>query len=62
MVFIGWILFGLSYLSAYGMFENTLMHSVMLIMLFIAINYVLMLPFELYQTFGLDKKFGFFYH
>jgi STE24 endopeptidase len=59
VVFVGWILFGLSYLSAYGMFENTLMHSVMLIMLFIAINYVLMLPFELYQTFGLDKKFGF---
>lgn len=36
-----------------------MVYSVVFVMIFIAVNYVLTLPFELYQLFGLDKKFGF---
>ena len=41
------------------MIENEVVRSVAFIMSFIAINYLLSLPFDLYHTFGLDKKFGF---
>ncbi|WNY99164.1 M48 family metallopeptidase [Sulfurospirillum sp. 'SP'] len=59
VLFFGWITFGLSYLDTTIMIENEVVRSVAFIMSFIAINYFLSLPFDLYQTFGLDKKFGF---
>lgn len=59
VLFFGWITFGLSYLDTTIMIENEVVRSVAFIMSFIAINYLLSLPFDLYQTFGLDKKFGF---
>ena len=59
VLFFGWITFGLSYLETTIMMENEVVRSVAFIMSFIAINYLLSLPFDLYQTFGLDKKFGF---
>lgn len=58
-VFFGWIGFGLPWLEANVVFENSTLTSVAFVMIFIAINYLLGLPFEVYQTFGLDKKFGF---
>jgi STE24 endopeptidase len=59
VLFFGWITFGLSYLDTTIMIENEVVRSVAFIMSFIAINYLLSLPFDLYHTFGLDKKFGF---
>ncbi|MFW9626985.1 MAG: M48 family metallopeptidase [Sulfurospirillum sp.] len=59
VLFFGWITFGLSYLETTIMMENEVVRSVAFIMSFIAINYLLSLPFDLYHTFGLDKKFGF---
>ncbi len=59
ILFFGWITFGLSYLDTTIMIENEVVRSVAFIMSFIAINYLLSLPFDLYHTFGLDKKFGF---
>ena len=58
-IFFGWILFGLSWLDTMIAYENTTLNSVVFVMAFIAINYFLGLPFDIYQTFGLDKKFGF---
>lgn len=58
-IFFGWILFGLAWLDTMIAYENTILNSVVFVMAFIAINYLLGLPFEVYQTFGLDKKFGF---
>lgn len=59
VLFFGWITFGLSYLDAIVNIDNDVLRSVAFIMSFIAINYLLSLPFDLYHTFGLDKKFGF---
>lgn len=59
VLFIGWITFGFSMLDSVLNLENEVLRSVLFVMSFIAINYLLSLPFDLYQTFGLDKKFGF---
>lgn len=58
-IFFIWITFGLSFLETMVTVENELVHSVVYVMGFIAINYLLGLPFDIYQTFWLDKKFGF---
>jgi len=58
-VFFGWIVFGLSWLNSIISYENPTLNSVVFVMAFISINYLLGLPFDIYQTFGLDKKFGF---
>lgn len=59
VLFFGWITFGLSALESMILVENEMLQSVLFIMSFVAINYLLSLPFDLYHTFGLDKKFGF---
>lgn len=59
VLFFGWITFGLSALESMILVENEMLRSVLFIMSFVAINYLLSLPFDLYHTFGLDKKFGF---
>ena len=59
VLFFGWITFGLSALESIILVENEMLRSVLFIMSFVAINYLLSLPFDLYHTFGLDKKFGF---
>ncbi len=59
MLFFVWITFGLRRLNEIVFFENTLLNSAVYVLVFIGVNYLLSLPFDLYQTFVLDKKFGF---
>lgn len=59
VLFFGWVTFGLSQLDVMLSIEHEVVRSVAFVMSFIAINYLLSLPFDLYHTFGLDKKFGF---
>jgi len=59
MLFIFWIGFGLKWLDSLIMIDDMALKSVAFILAFGAINYIVSLPFELYQTFILDKKFGF---
>ncbi len=47
VLFFGWITFGLSYLETTIMMENEVVRSVAFIMSFIAINYLLSLPFAI---------------
>ncbi len=60
LLFAGWMGFGLSWLEGIlaGVSNETL-YSLLFVGLFLAINYLAPLPFEIYQTFGLDKAFGF---
>ena len=58
-MFIFWVGFALRWLDSMIDIDNTLLKSVIYIDLFIIINYIVSLPFELYSTFYLDKKFGF---
>ena len=59
ILFFGWISFGLSLLNEIIAIDHEALRSVIFVMSFIAINYLLSLPFDLYHTFGLDKKYGF---
>ncbi len=59
LIFIFWISFGLNMLDSLISFESTILKAVVFVNLFIIINWILGLPFDLYSTFKLDKKYGF---
>jgi STE24 endopeptidase len=59
ILFILWIGFGLSFLDSLVQIESFWLKAVVFVDLFIIINWVLTLPFELYSTFKLNKKYGF---
>ena len=59
ILFILWIGFGLSFLDSLVQIESFWLKAVVFVDLFIVINWVLTLPFELYSTFNLNKKYGF---
>lgn len=59
VLFFMWISFGLIYLNELTLDLQGWLKAVVFIDLFIIINWILALPFELYKTFKLDKKFGF---
>ena len=59
ILFILWIGFGLFYLDSLVQIESFWLKAVVFVDLFIIINWVLTLPFELYSTFNLNKKYGF---
>jgi STE24 endopeptidase len=58
-VFIFWIGFGLKWLESIVTIEDVALKSVVYILLFGVVGFFISLPFDLYKTFVLDKKFGF---
>ena len=59
LIFFWWIGYGLNMLDANIATQNQIIRSVIFVDLFIVINYIFSLPFDLYKTFVLDEKFGF---
>ncbi len=59
VLFILWIGFGLSFLDSLIQIDSYWLKAVIFVDLFIVINWFLTLPFELYSTFKLNKKYGF---
>ncbi|WP_323587197.1 M48 family metallopeptidase [Aliarcobacter butzleri] len=59
ILFILWIGFGLSYLDSLVQIDSYWLKAVVFVDLFIIINWILTLPFELYSTFKLNKKYEF---
>ena len=59
MMFIFWIGFGLRWLDNSINIEDTSLKSVVYILSFLFINYLVSLPFSIYNSFYLDKRFGF---
>jgi STE24 endopeptidase len=59
VLFFIWISFGLIYLNELTINFQGWLKAVIFIDLFIIINWILTLPFNLFKTFKLDKKFGF---
>lgn len=59
MIFILWIFYGLKFLDGFVSIDNSILKTVVYIDLFIIINWLLGLPFSLYMTFVIDKKYGF---
>jgi STE24 endopeptidase len=58
-LFLFWIMFGLKALEAFFITDGGVLQSVLFVMSFIAINFILSLPFDIYSTFVKDRKFGF---
>jgi len=59
VIFILWISFGLKFLDIFLPIDEYWLKAIIFVDLFIIINWFLGLPFELYSTFKLDKKYGF---
>jgi len=59
LMFAWWVLAGFSFLSSMIHAESAIMQAVLFLFGFIVINYVVGLPFQLYQTFKIDEAFGF---
>ncbi len=58
-LFIFWMGYGLNWLDNLITIKDTALKTVVFIDAFIIINYFATLPFSVYKTFVLDKKFGF---
>ena len=58
-VFVWWILGGFAWLSATIGVSDSVLDAVLFLFGFMAVGMVIGLPFELYQTFWLDKEYGF---
>lgn len=59
IIFIFWLGFGLKFLDAQITTNSQILKAIIFIDIFIVLNYIFTLPFSLYQTFKLDKKYGF---
>ena len=59
LVFIWWVFAGFAWLSSSIQIEDSIMQAVAFLFGFIAVNFIIGLPFELYQTFKIDEAFGF---
>jgi STE24 endopeptidase len=59
VMFMFWVGFGLKWLQKSITLSDPTLKSVAYVLAFIAIGYIVSLPFDLYKTFVLDKKYGF---
>src|SRR5574344_1701030 len=59
VIFIVWLGFGLKFLDSIIQIDSNILKAVVFVDVFIIINWVLGLPFDLYKTFKLDKKYEF---
>ena len=59
MLFAFWVTKGFAWLQRLVGIEDSVIAAVLFLFGFFGINYLVMLPFELYQRFEIDQKFGF---
>jgi STE24 endopeptidase len=58
-VFLWWVMAGFSWLQGSVQVEGEILEAVLFLFGFFAVNYVIGLPFALYQTFKIDEDFKF---
>ena len=59
IIFFAWISFGLEFLDSSIVIESLWLKAVIFVNIFIIINSILSMPFEIYKVFSLDKKYEF---
>ena len=59
VMFMWWVTVGFAWLSNTLGTNNSVIDAVLFLFGFIVVGYIVGLPFELYQTFKLDKEYGF---
>ena len=58
-MFVWWVTVGFTWLTSSLQTSSSVIDAVVFLFGFVAIGFVIGLPFELYQTFKLDKEYGF---
>ncbi|MDR1007791.1 MAG: M48 family metallopeptidase [Campylobacteraceae bacterium] len=58
-LFLFWAVFGLKMLQSLVITSGGILQSTVFVFIFIAINFILSLPFDIYSVFVKDKRFGF---
>jgi len=58
-MFIWWVFTGFAWLSSLVQVEGAILQAVLFLFGFISVNFIVGLPFELYQKFKIDEDFGF---
>jgi len=59
LMFVWWIMAGFAFLTSVLHVEGAILNAVLFLFGFIVINFIVGLPFQLYQTFKIDEDFGF---
>ena len=59
LMFLWWVLAGFAWLNSVTQADGAIMQAVLFLFGFIVVNFVIGLPFQLYQTFKIDEDFGF---
>ena len=59
LMFVWWIMAGFAFLTSFIHVDNVILNAVLFLFGFIVINFIIGLPFQLYQTFKIDEDFGF---
>jgi len=59
LMFIWWVFAGFAWLSSLVQVEGAILQAVLFLFGFIAVNFIVGLPFDLYQKFKIDEDFGF---
>ncbi len=59
MIFVWWVTNGFAWLTNIFQISNSILDSVIFLFGFIGINFIVGLPFEIYQIFELDREYGF---
>ena len=59
LVFLWWVFAGFAWLNSLIVVEGNIAQAVLFLFGFIIVNYIIGLPFELYQKFKIDEEFGF---
>ena len=59
LVFLWWVFAGFAWLNSLIVVEGNIAQAVLFLFGFILVNYIIGLPFELYQKFKIDEEFGF---
>jgi len=59
LLFLWWVLMGFRWLQGLVGSEDTVINAVLFLFGFFAINWLVMLPFEIYSRFRIDQSFGF---
>ena len=59
LVFIWWVFAGFAWLNSFVQVDSNILQAVLFLFGFIVVNYIIGVPFELYQKFSIDEAFGF---
>lgn len=59
LIFLSWVLFGFAWIQRTVEFDGAIVEAVAFLFGFFAINYIVTLPFSIYQTFKIDEDFKF---